>query len=288
MVIPEGKTQDESLITEFVAVDHYYARTLGLEMVAGRDFDETLGTDTAGKILINEAAVAHFGFNSADEAIGKKVDAPNRRAAGEVVGVVKDYNHHSLHQRVESIIYGLQPFPQYIALRASSAELDGAIAALSETWETHFPGHEFSYFFLDDAFGEQYVAEQRLTKVFFTFAMLAILVSCLGLFGLATYSTMQRRKEIGVRKVMGASSWVITRLLLREILVLVTLAALISAPIAFFAMSGWLDAFAYRIDIGVGAFLLAAIGTIVVAVGTVGYHTAKAATGNPVGSLRSE
>lgn len=288
MVNPEGRSKDEGLITEFIAVDHDYVQTMGLQLIAGRDFDIEKASDKEDAVIINKAAIGEMGFGTPEDAIGKLIDAPNRNARGYVVGVVEDYNHHGLQEDIRSIVFGVKPYYSYFALRLNTSDASAVIAHLDDTWANLFPGYPFEYFFLDEDYDRQYRTEQRLTRIFTTFAILAILISCLGLFGLASFTTIQRTKEIGVRKVLGASVPGIVGLLSKEFVALIGIAFLIAAPASYYFLGQWLDGFAYRIDLGVGVFLLAAALSLLIAFATVSYQSLKAALANPSEALRFE
>jgi putative ABC transport system permease protein len=290
IVRPEGLPDGESRRMQVVVVDHDYLETMGIDLVAGRDFDEAFETDTDEAILINEAAVKNAGWGTPETALGKHLrfggdDAPEQT----VVGVFEDYHHYGLQQRIEPMLLSIVPSAfNYFSLRVRTDDLSGTLAALEQTWNAFYPGHTFNSFFLDADFEQQYANEQRLSRLFGAFAGIAILIACLGLFGLASYITAQRTKEIGVRKVLGASVSSIVLLLAQDFVKLVAVAVLLAVPLAYLAMDQWLDDFAYRISMPLGAFALAGLVAVAIAILTVSYQSIRAALSDPVQSLRYE
>ena len=261
-----------------------------MEIVAGRDFSPDFASDTTGSFLINEAMAEILGWTPA-EAIGKR--AALRRGEGRIVGVVEDFNYVSLQETIEplAIVPTMTPFgsaPLYVSLRLRTDDLPGTLAQLEDTWRTLIPHRPFSYFFLDEDFDQQYRAEDRLARIFGVFAGLAILIACLGLFGLSAFTAEQRTKEIGVRKVLGASVPGLVGLFARDFLKLVALAFVAAVPVTYVVMQRWLADFAYRTDLSWSIFLLAGLATFVIAALTVSYQSIKAALADPVDSLRHE
>ena len=288
MVFPEGRSQDDGMTLEYIAADAHFVQTFGLELAAGRDFDPNRPSDEDETLLINEAAVVALGFGTPAEAVGKYIQAPNRNAQGTVVGVLKDYHHHGLQQEVRPIVYGISPYPRYVAIRARTGAMAGLAPEVQAAWEQLFPGYGFNYFFLDEGYDEQYQTEARLTRVFVTFALLSVLISCLGLFGLSAFTISRRTREIGVRKVLGATSGGIVGRVSREFVALVGVAFLVAVPIGWFVLDRWLSGFAYRISLGPGLFVLTGLLAVSVAVLTVGYHAYRAAAVEPARALRYE
>ena len=281
--LPEGDTRRARI----VVTDHDYIETMDIEIAAGRMLSEDFATDDTAAALVNESAVENLGWGSNEEALGKWVEVNGNRLT--VVGVIKDYHHFSLKEEIEPIIVRiLPPTFDYFAVRASTAEMDGVLAHLERTWGRLYPGYPFEYFLLDDDFDTQYAAEDQLTRIFGTFAFIAILIACLGLFGLASFVTTQRTKEIGVRKVLGASVGAIVLLLSRDFAKLVLIALVVAAPLAYFAMDRWLDDFPYRVGITPAVFLIAGFAALLIAVLTISFQSVKAALSDPVKSLRYE
>ncbi|GAB5520430.1 MAG: ABC transporter permease [Rhodothermales bacterium] len=287
IVEPEGLAEGETRRTGTVLIDHDYIATYEMDIVAGRDFDEAFETDASQAVLINEAAVLNFGFGTPEEAIGKLINTGADERT--VVGVIGDYHHLSLQQSIQPLVmvpsmmgYGM------LSLRVRPENLDDTLARLEQTWLQFFPEAPFNYTFLDEAFAEQYTAEQRLMRVFSIFAGLAILIACLGLFGLAAFTAEQRTKEIGVRKVLGASVGSIVLLLSQQFTLLVLIGFAVAAPLAYFAMDRWLDTFPYATSMGLGLFLAAAVLAVLIAFSTVAYQAIRAALIDPVRALRYE
>jgi putative ABC transport system permease protein len=272
---------------KFVVADEDYLPTYGLKVLAGRNFSKSYGTDTAA-FLINQAAVNILGLKGADDAIGKEFQYGGRK--GQLVGVFNDFHFESMHQRILPLVMFI---PKNIGnFGRLSVKISGntpaALAHLEKTWKKFVPEVPFEYSFLDQRYEDLYKSEQRQKAIFTIFACIAIFVACLGLFGLSAFAISQRVKEIGIRKVLGASVSSIVALLSKDFLLLVAVAALIAFPVAWFAMSRWLQDFAYRINIQLWIFLVAAIVAAVVAFFTIGLQAFKAATANPVKNLRTE
>ena len=205
-----------------------------------------------------------------------------------VIGVVEDYHHHGLQQQIEPIMYGVMQGTGLFSLRINTAETAAVIDLLEETWGSFFEGYPFDYFFLDQDFARQYAQEQRFMGILSTFAILTILIACLGLFGLTAFSATQRTKEIGVRKLLGASVTHIVVLLSKDFLKWVVVAFVLAAPIAYLIMSKWLEDFAYRTEIGVNVFVIGGAFLLVFALATVSFQVIKASWSQPAKSLRYE
>ncbi|WP_183559318.1 ABC transporter permease [Mucilaginibacter sp. SP1R1] len=268
-------------------VDYDYVNQFKIKMVAGRAFSREFGTDTAQAMLLNEAAIKMFGYSSPQQAIGRRFRQWGRE--GKIVGVMKDFHFRSLQENIKPLSMRIE-LKQLglISVKVSSQNLTATIAAIENKWKVLIPNRPFSYYFLDEFFDRQYRTEQRFGKLFFNFAVLAILISCLGLLGLASYSTLQRTREIGIRKVLGATVPGIVNMLSKDFLILVVLSFVIATPVSWFFMHKWLQDFAYRIDISWWIFALAGILAIVIALATISFQAIKAAMSNPVKSLRSE
>jgi putative ABC transport system permease protein len=268
-------------------VDFDYIPQFKIKMVAGRPFSRQFMTDTTNSMILNEAAVKMFGYTSPEQAIGKKFSQWGR--TGTIIGVVKDFHFRSLQEVIKPLSIRIEPRAcDLLSVNIDGHHIPGTIAAIERKWKELLPDKPFSYFFLDEFFDKQYRAEDRFGKLFLYFAGLAIFISCLGLMGLASYSTVQRTKEIGVRKVVGASVSQIVFLLSRDFLQLVLLAFVVSAPIAWWLIEGWLNGFAYRIPVYWWIFAIAGLLAVLIAVLTVSFQAIRAALVNPVNSLRSE
>jgi putative ABC transport system permease protein len=285
----EGLEEDDSRRVRLLSIDHDFVETYGLDVIAGRPFSRDFETDPQAA-LINESAVAAFGWGSPEEALGKWVDFGGSMGLQRpVVGVVRDYHHLSLHERVEPMAIVITPssFNRF-TLRLDGRQLPAAIEHMQATWAEIFPGFPFEYAFVDETFDTQYQAEARLSRVIGAFAALAILVACLGLFGLAAFTAQQRRREIGVRKVLGASTGHLVTLLSKDFLVLVAVAFVIGAPLAYFGMNRWLEGFAYRVTLGPELFLAAGLIALIIAGITVSGQALRAAMADPVKAIRAE
>lgn len=265
--------------------DFDYLETLGLEVVAGRDFSREFATDVEDAYILNQAAVRDLGWDDPVEHPFRAWD----REMGRVIGVVKDFHFKSLQQQIEPLVINIKPdWAGNVAIRIAPDNVPGAIETIERVWRAFAPGFPFNYRFLDEDFDRHYRAEDRLATLFTIFAFIAVFVACLGLFGLAAYSASQRTKEIGIRKVMGASEVGIAVLLTREFTLLVAVGFSLAVVPAFLVMRNWLSRFAYRIDMPWGVFVLAGVLAIAVAWVTVLYQATRAARIDPVRALRYE
>lgn len=281
--------QDKAIQMQQWRVDYDYMTTIDLELIVGRDFDKQYSSDVDG-IIINESAVAILGVTP-EEAIGKRLTddlgSENPRFY-TVVGVVKNFHYESLRENIGALSMRISDSSNALAVKISGGNYPETIASVEKLWNEQAPGELFNYYFLEDSFNTVYDAEQRLGSIFIIFTMLSILIACLGLFGLATFNAERRAKEIGVRKILGASVSQITFKLSVDFLKLVIVGIIISTPIAYYAMGKWLEDFEYRIDIGLGVFILAIGLALMVSLITVSYQSIKAAIANPINSLRME
>ena len=287
----EGKTMNEARRTFMNTVDNSYLQTLGIEPVAGRLFSSQFPGDTNFRIILNERSVREMGFASPQEAVGKNVgiDFQGQTYRLEVVGVVKDFHFKDLHEDIEP--YGFQLNDEnfnYLIAHTREGQVGHVLQAVQKTWNQLNPNEPFEYSFLDEDFARNYVAEERLSAIVKYFTLIAIFISCLGLFGLATFSAEQRTKEIGIRKVLGASSTQIVGLLSRDFLLLVLVAIILASPIAWYVMDKWLQDFAYRTTLGWSMFLVSAGVALAIAFGTISLQAIRAAHANPVKNLRTE
>jgi len=282
------KGQDESKAKQYrvIGVDYDYMNAYGLKLVAGRNFAKSFGTDPSA-VIFNKMAIAQLGFQNPTEAIGKEIEFWGKTYT--VVGVVDNFHQQSLREAFEPLILRLIPDVQgFFSVKMAPAESAKTIATLQSAWNQFFPGNPFEYFFLDEHFADQYRADQRFGQVFGFFTGLAILVACLGLFGLASFTTVQRTKEIGIRKALGASVGEILQLLYQEFAVLVAISFVVAAPLAWFAITSWRTSYAFRADLNGWLFILPFVGVLTIALLTVSFQTIKAALMNPVKSLQSE
>jgi putative ABC transport system permease protein len=269
-----------------IGVDYDYVKTYGLKIIAGRAFSKQFGTDPHA-VIFNRKGIEQLGFNKPQDALGKKIDFWGEQYT--VIGVAENFHQQSLREAYEPLI--LRCIPDVngsLSIKTNTADVKKTIAIVRAEWKKFFPGNTFEYFFLDDHFNEQYNADQRFGQVFGLFTVLAILVACLGLFGLASFTTLQRTKEIGIRKVLGASVTSILNLLFREFTWLLLISFVIAAPIAWFTTSGWLRSYAFRIGLQWSFFVMPFVAIILIALITVSFQSIKAALTNPVKSLRTE
>ena len=273
---------------KFVVVDEGYMPTYGIKTVAGRNFSSTIAMDTTA-YLVNEAAVKVLGLKSNNEALGKQFRYGNR--VGQIVGVVNDFHFESLHQRILPLVF-FEPTGNgnygNISIKISGSNVSGALAHIQLTWKKFLPEIPYDHTFFDSRFERLYESEQRQATIFTIFACIAIFIACLGLLGLSAFAISQRIKEIGIRKILGANSGNIVGLLSKDFLKLVLVAAVIAFPVAWIAMSKWLEDFAYRITISWWIFIIAGIIAALVAFVTISFQALKAANANPVKNLRTE
>jgi putative ABC transport system permease protein len=285
-----GAGDAERYTMRHIGVDYDFMNVYGIKVLAGRNFTPADHNPDFGKLtntIINQSAVTLLGFKSPEDAIGKSIMRGTRK--WDVVGVVADYHQKSLRHPLEPILF----MPAYstnssISVKVSAADLTTTVASLKQKFATFYPGNVFDYYFLDDRFNEQYSNEQLFEKVFGIFTAFAIFVASLGVFGLTMFSTIQRTKEIGVRKVLGASVSNIIVLLSKDFVKLVGIACLIAFPLSWWVMNNWLQDFSYRTSINGWVFLLAGLVAVMIALITVSFQAVKAAIRNPVKSLRTE
>lgn len=272
----------------FIAVDHDFVELYGLKMAAGRDFDKQYPSDELEGFVLNESGVQRLGFASNEEAIGAQLAWQNRQ--GKVIGVVKDFYFMSVQNQVEPFIMVMLSTrtPGYLSVNVETANFNSVIDRIKSSYTEVMPNRIFEYYFLDQDFDEQYRAEAKFSQTFSAFSVIAILVACLGLYGLAAYTAEQKVKEIGVRKVLGASVGGIVVLLSNDFLKLIAISFVLAAPAAYFAMDTWLKGFAERIGIGADVFILGIGLAIAITMLTVSYQSIKAARANPIKSLRYE
>ncbi len=280
---------NEIMRTQEYHVDEQYIPTLGMKMATGRNFSKNFATDSTA-MIINETAAKAFGWNDLT-AVGKIIVRQNSTRGNDVpfhvIGVVKDFNFQSLHEPITPLLMTLDP-DWGLIFKVKTADIKGLLATMKLKWNQFNTGEPFSFTFMDDLYNKTYAAEQNTGTILNIFALLTILVACLGLFGLATYTAEQRTKEIGIRKVLGASVTSVTKMLSKDFIKLVFIACIIAFPLSWWAMNKWLQSFAYRIDISWWIFLVAGVTAIVIALITVSFQAIKAALANPVDSLRSE
>lgn len=285
-----GEPSSASKQYRVIGVDYDFIDAFGLELLAGRSFDESYGTDES-KVLFNESAVKLMGFTTMEEALGEDIFFWGDTF--KIAGVLANYHQQSLKVAHDPLIFRCIPSSQsYFSIKiqtgSSSDGFTESMAHIQETWNRFFPGSPMEYFFLDEYFDEQYKNDRTFGNAFASFALLAILVACMGLFGLSAYSATQRTKEVGIRKVMGASGYQIVQLLTREVLILIGWAALIALPIAWYLMDQWLTGYAYRIDLNWLLFVGPLLSLVLITLATVSVQTLKTAATNPIKALKYE
>ena len=287
LAYPEGN-ENQLMKTLEYGIDERYIPTLGIEMAAGRNFLPSMATDSLG-MIINETAAKAFGWGS--NAIGQKIIRQNSVRGNNitftVVGVVKDFHFRSLHEAITPLLMVLNPESGLI-IKVKTKDMAELLATMKQQWAKFGPEEPFTYDFMDELYNRTYTAEQKTGRILNIFAVLTILVACMGLFGLATYTAEQRSKEIGIRKVLGASVTQVTGMLSKEFIKLVLIACIIAFPLSYWAMHTWLQDFAYRININWWVFVLAGSAALLIALFTVSFQAIKAAIANPVKALRSE
>jgi putative ABC transport system permease protein len=277
---------------KYLAADYDFVPTYGMSVIAGRNFSRAYSTDTSAAYLLNAAATRVLDVRSPEAAIGKNFAYGNTK--GKIVGVLGDFHFESLHQRIVPMVLVLPPASKTagsfgrISVKIAGNNLPAALAYMENSWKRFLPTTPFEYEFMDKQFGQLYASEQRQGTLFTTFACIAIFIACLGLLGLSAFAISQRIKEIGIRKVLGANVSGIVMLLSRDFMILVALAAVIGSVTAGWAMNKWLQDFAYRISMQWWVFLAAGVLAAAVALATIGVQAIRAATSNPVKSLRSE
>ena len=282
-----GKDTTKLILFSSNPITFDYIKTMGIQLLAGRDFSPDFSLDTMN-YQINEAAARKIGYK---DPVGKELTMWGDK--GTIIGLMKDYHHNSLHVPIEPLILRLfkRSWGSYwgnVMIRTQQGRTQQAIASMERVFKQFNPGYPFKYYFTDEEIAKNYKAEYTVSKLSKYFAFLAIFISCLGLFGLVMFTTEQRTKEIGIRKVLGASIPGIVQMLSKDFLVLVLIAAIIAFPVAWWAMHNWLLDFAYRVNIGWWVFVAAGVAAVIIALITISFQSIKAAIANPVKSLRSE
>jgi putative ABC transport system permease protein len=284
-----GVANSDSVIVRFNRLDHDFLDVFKMKLIAGRKFSPDFPRDPDTSVIITETASKLLGFKKPEDAIGQTLTIQNFGWSPIIVGVVNDYHQISLKKPLDPSIFGCSLYgAEYYSMRIKTNNLPMTIDHVRKSWATAFRGNPFEYFFLDEYFDRQYESERKFEKLFVSFAVLAIIIGCLGLFGLSAYTASQRIKEIGIRKVLGASVPDITKMLSKDFLKLVIIAVVIATPIAWWAMSKWLEDFAYRVNISWWIFAVAGALALIIAMLTVSLQAIKAAIANPIKSLRTE
>lgn len=288
LAYPEGHDNEIMRTTEY-HVDEQYIPTFEMKMASGRNFSKEFLTDSTG-MIINETAAKAFGWNNTT-AIGKTIIRENSSRGTNVpyrvIGVVKDFNFQSLHQPITPLLMTLEP-DHGLTFKVKTADIQALLSSMKSKWNSYNTGEPFTFSFIDDLYNKTYASETKTGTILNIFAILTILVACLGLFGLATYTAEQRTKEIGIRKVLGASVMQVTEMLSKDFIKLVAIACLVAFPLSYWVMTKWLQGFVYRISISWWIFAAAAVTAMIIALITISFQAIKAAMANPVKSLRSE
>jgi len=285
----DGQTDEEQFYIRQTYVDYRFIDFYNLEIVKGRNFQKEIISDKDQAVLINETAARKIGW---DDPIGKRLKYGNENVI--VIGVVKDFHHKPLYAEIEPLAIGFireEGFfagVNFISVKLRPENIQGTLAFLEKTWKKFSPGYPFNFSFLDESIQARYQLEIKMGYGITSMAYIAIILSCMGVFGLSLYSVEEKTKEIGIRKVLGASVSSILSLLSKGFLKWITIANIISWPIAYYFMNRWLQKFAYRTNIGIWPFVFSTALTLIIALLTISFHSVKAATANPVDSLRYE
>lgn len=270
----------------FAVVDHDFVEALGIKIATGRDFQQDMPSDTLTSVVVNATLADRMGWRNP---IGKKVElGDGSQLLARVIGVMKNYYQTGMYNEIESLMLVYRESNYMIYVKLGENYTDQTLSFIEEKWKVVFPGHPFNYGFLSERFNRQFEADEKRGLIFTLFTVLAILIASLGLFGLASYMVEQRTKEIGIRKVFGASEGVIIRLISKEFLILVGISIVIASPAAYFLMNNWLENYVYRTKIGILMLVIAALLTVSLTILTIGFKAYQAAVMNPALSIRTE
>jgi putative ABC transport system permease protein len=284
----EGKLVDRGV--DLYSADFDFVKTMGMRISEGRDFSRDVASDTTFAVLVNEAMVKRMAW---DNPIGKKFvfgDGGPNPIEKHVVGVVRDYHQNSLYDAIEPLMIILNQNLNYVFVRTADGDVQESMAEIEKGWNEIFPNSIFEYDFLDQDFNSQYKADEKRSQIFTAFSGLTIFIACLGLLGLSAFTTEQRTKEIGVRKVLGAGTNSLVVLVSQEFFLLVGIGMVLAFPLAWYVTEGWLQNFAYKIELGGEwpTFIVSALLAFLITLLTVGFHVVRAAIANPVNALRDE
>jgi putative ABC transport system permease protein len=270
----------------FAVVDHDFVEALGITIVQGREFQEDMPSDTLSGVVVNETFVKRMGWS---DPIGKKIEAGDENTLrARVVGVMKDYHQTGMYNEIESLLLAYRTINNFVYVKLSGKDTEKTLSFIESTWKEVFPDQPYSYTYLTERFNRQFETDEKRGLIFTLFTVLAIIIACLGLFGLASYTVEQKTREIGIRKVFGASERVILLLVVKEFLILASISIVIAVPVAYFFMSSWLENYVYRTKLGVPLFLLAGLLTLLITFVTISYKAWQAAVTNPASSIRTE
>lgn len=285
--IPDGFTQEDNLFIANMSVDYDFLKSYGMELVAGRSFDRDYGTDEAEAYIVNETAVQEFKWQSPHNAIGKLIDREGKK--GKVVGVVKDFNFASLATPMSALVLELDPnLFSMLSVRFENTNIDAVLEKLEGEWNRIFPEKAFEYSFLDEQLSQQYAAYKNFGIIIQTFTGIAVLISCLGVYGLVLFTVQRKVKEIGVRKVLGANVRSILGLIYRDFALLIVIGFILAVPVSYYLMDQWLSNFIYHTDINSLSYVASLALVLIVVSLTIAYQALRAANANPIKSLRSE
>ena len=266
----------------FAVVDYDFIDALGIKMASGRNFQKDMPSDTLTSVIVNETFVNRMGWK---EPIGKKIEAGDANTLrARVIGVMKDYHQTGMYNGIESLLLAYRPLNEVVYIKLSGTETKSTLSYIENKWKEIFPDQPFAYTYLTERFNRQFEADEKRGLIFTIFTLLAILIACLGLFGLASYMVEQRTKEIGIRKVFGANENTILGLISKDFLLLVSIGIFIAVPVSYYFMHHWLQNYVYRTTIGAPLILMAALLTIVITFATISYKAYQAATMNPARS----
>ncbi len=279
---------DEYRNCYLVGIDDQFMDLFEIDLIAGRSFSADMATDTSA-VVLNEVAMKYLGFQGAEEALGEKIN-PNTPGERTIIGVVKSYHQATLKEELDPVVfrYNRRYWGSFYSIKLKSEDYANSMVKIEASWDEIYPDNPFDYFFLDEFFDRQYKANEQFNAVFIGFAGLAIFVACLGLFGLVSFTAEQARKEIGIRKVLGASSKKLVLLLARDYVRLILAAVIVAFPLSYYLMREWLNGFAYQTQIGVEIFVFGGMVIAMVAFVTVSIKSFQAANGNPVNALRED
>lgn len=281
----EGQTEGENILMYIISTDYSLFKTLNIQLSEGRYFSKEITTDAENYIL-NETAVRQLRMTSP---LNKWFSWGSRDRKGKIIGIIKDYNFRSLHNNIEPLVIRIaQNYANHLLVQIKSKNIQETINFLERIWKKFVPDYPFEYLFLDTSIRDFYKAEERMTSVFYYFTFLAIFISCMGLLGLSSFMIQQRTKEIGIRKALGASVSNILVLLSKEFFILVLISIITACPVSFYVMKKWLEDFAFHIDITPSTFIFSGIFALIIAFLTISYHGVRAATSNPVDSIKYE
>ncbi|MDX1639495.1 MAG: FtsX-like permease family protein, partial [Balneolaceae bacterium] len=277
------------ILTNTLWMDEDYLSTMQIELRAGRGFQAERPSERQRGFILNRAAVGHFGWEDPDDAVGKIISTPGENGiTGRVIGVTENFNYESLHNEIKPLVMRYRASQNFLSARISDRQVMNTMDYLESQWNAVAPDDPFVSWFLDEQLQNQYESETRLSTLFMYFSGLAILIACLGLFGLASFSIQRRIREIGIRKILGASVSRIVLLFTGEYVLLLLVANLVAWPLGYITVNHWLEEFAYRVEIGSLLFLMAGLLVVTIAILTISVQTIRTGLTNPVESLRNE